>query len=83
MMLYTFCKKDNNVIIVGAESSVPPELDAAVLTYSQAGWVPAEEAEYFAQEIGVLNARIAELEAKVNPPVAPATGAAASVPAAT
>lgn len=46
MMLYAFIKKDGDVKRVGAECSVPEELQAEFKPFSEAGWVSAEAGEW-------------------------------------
>lgn len=46
MMLYTFVKKDGNVVRIGAECSVPEELQKVNMPYSENGFEPADAAEY-------------------------------------
>lgn len=51
MMLFTFIKKDQNVIRIGAEASVPEELQVVAKPYSEAGYEPATAEEYDQQLI--------------------------------
>lgn len=45
-MLFTFIKKDGLMERVGGESSVTPELQEVLKTWSEAGWEPASAEEW-------------------------------------
>ena len=83
MMLFTFAKKDGNVVRVGADCSVPAELDAVLKNYSADGYEPADAAEYDAQVIGgaVASSENTEVGAgEVDSATATATATAPVVP---
>lgn len=52
MMLFTFAKKDGNVIRIGAECDVPQPLQEVMMPYSDSGFDLASAEEWDKQMLG-------------------------------